>query len=156
MKGWMNISIHTGIVLSQNIDNMTDFFKPNWYRINQAIENSDLTELRRQQKELSAKIQKKIDHAYEVKRQQVFTDKLAALKDLAPGSEVFVMNAYPNCNITFGNLGYKVKDGKTRMSVEVNGKKWLIYYKELSIVPPSEEQLISFKVKGRIIGLLHS
>lgn len=128
------------------------FFKPNWHLINKAIEAGELKELRTEESDLKKKIQAKVDVYYAAKRAKEAGDKIAALKNLPVGGTLYYIGR--SSDIKFGAQGAKVKDGRTRMIVEINGKQWSCYYSNLKTDEATAEEKTSNKVTTRITELL--
>ena len=124
-----------------------NYFKPNWYAINKAITEGQLKELREEQRQLEKKIQSKVDAFYLEKRQKEAADKIAALKSLPIGGTVFYTGR--SLDIKFGSVGKKVKDGRTRMSVDFDGKQWGCYYTNLKAeeITPAEKSSHDISVR---------
>ncbi len=129
------------------------FFRPNWSQINKAIESYSLKELREQQKKMNDTIQKKINLAFQAKRNKEAADKLKALKDLPIDSDVYYTGNSPD--ISFGSKGFKRKDGRKYMTVSFEGKAtWNVVYQNLQEQPTSDSQNSSHKITSRLNSAL--
>lgn len=129
------------------------FIKPNWHLINKAIEAGDLKDLRQEESDLKKKIQSKVDAYYKAKREKEVADKIAALKNLPLGGTIHYIGR--SADIAFGAQGTKVKDGRTRMIVDINGKHWSCYYSNLKTDEPTQGEKSSHIVTTRIGELLN-
>ena len=97
-----------------------------------------------------------MDAHYKAKREMEQHEKIAALKSLPVGGKVFYTGR--SSDIKFGAEGVKVKDGRTRMSVQFSDMQWGVYYTNLKIeeVTPSEKtsNQISVRLTNLVNGLL--
>lgn len=126
----------------------TEFFKPNWKAINQAINNESLKELRQVQRELEKKIQNKVDAYYKAKRETEQIQKIAELKALPKDATIYFIGRFDK--IKYGSECIKIADGRTRIHYEINGKRWNSPYQNLSIKAPTEQE---YKDRGLSIEL---
>jgi hypothetical protein len=126
----------------------TSFFNPNWREINKAINAGSLKELRAVQKDLEKKIQKKVDDYFRAKKLKEIEVRVAALKSLVPGQDVYFIG-YSD-KIPFGQRCTKLSDGRTRMHFDVLGTAYNCPYSLLQLSAPTEDELKSHKTSIRI------
>jgi len=135
---------------------MKKFFNPNWRLINQVIKEENLTELRKAQKDLEKKIQKKTNDHYLLKKQQERDQLISELKSLPEASDVYYIGSYENDMVKFGSRMIKYGDGRTRMKVAFPGDKPAAYtvpYLYLQKDPPTEQQYNDHRL-GRTISAI--
>ena len=130
------------------------YFKPNWYAINKAIDEGQLKELRAEEHSLKNKIQEKVDAHYKAKREKEQSEKIAALKSLPVGGKVFYTGR--SSDIKFGAEGVKVKDGRTRMSVQFSDMQWGVYYTNLKLEEVTPSEKTGNQISVRLTNLVNS
>lgn len=131
------------------------YFNPNWQAINKAIPADELRkEMRKELYDLRIAIEKKCDEHYIMMQQKKKQDEINELKKLSNGCVVFYTGR--SSDISFGQQGTKVKDGRTRMVIEIDGKKWNCYYEALSTTEPTKDQRTSRIVKNVITSMLNN
>jgi hypothetical protein len=127
------------------------YFKPNWHKINKAIKDGTLTDLRKEQKHIADTIQKKIDDKFRNARIAEAKAKVQELKNIQPGGTIFYIGS--SSDISFAAQGEKVKDGRTRMQVKFADKVWNCYYTSLQPHYPSLDQRTSNLVRSRVSNI---
>ena len=132
---------------------MSLYFKPNWAAINKAIAGGQLKELRAEQRQLEKKVQDKVDAHYKEKREHECAEKIAVLKSLPVGGKVYYIGR--SSDIKFGAEGTKVKDRRTRMSVDFDGKQWGCYYTNLKIEEITPAEKSSHNISVRLTNLVN-
>lgn len=120
------------------------FFKVNWTAVNKAIPEN-LKELRQAQKELSNKIQKKVNDYYRLEREKMAAEKVAALKSLPVNSDVYYIGR--GDKVEFGAKGKKVKDKRIRMLAEFDNTTWDCPYTALIDRPPTDQEIKNRKIE---------
>jgi hypothetical protein len=132
----------------------TNYFKPNWQAINKAIGDSELRkEMRKQLREITKNIDLKENKQYIQEKKQKLQESINELKKLSVGCIVYYTGR--STDIPFAATGTKVKDGRTRMVVEFEGKQWSCYYTNLSPFEPTKEQKSSRDVETDLTYFLN-
>lgn len=135
---------------------MSDFFSPNWNKIDEAINGTDQqrNHLRLEYHKLCATVKEKLFNYYSEKRVAEAKSKMTALKKLSAGSNLYYTNINKDhMELILGKVS-KIKDGKVYMLVKAeSGKGFRINYKDLQIEPLTDEQIQSVRINARIQGI---
>src|SRR5688572_10033127 len=124
------------------------YFNPNWYQINKAIREGNLSELRIQHKAILNTIDRKIKSGIAQRKEAERNAKIKALKEAPDGTEIYYTGYY-SPEIEFGAKGEKQNGKKkivSRMVVKYNDKLWNCEIKNLQLEPPTEQQLRSYRI----------
>ena len=132
----------------------TNYFKPNWKAINEAISN-DIKGLRDAQEELTKKIQNKIDAFYKAKRDLEQMQMILNLKSLPINSAVYFIGRY-DPNLKYGTVCIKRSDGIKRMKVDVDGRIWTCPYRLLRIKEVTDQEKRDRKLESELSRMFNN
>lgn len=131
------------------------YLNPDWKAINKAIaENKDTrAELKQELRDLTKKIDEKLQEQYHALKLKEAADKVEALKKLPVGSPVWYIGRTESL---LGKQGTKKKDAIKRMTVDFEGGlSYLCYYTNLSPTPPTEREISDIQSNISIGKLLN-
>lgn len=125
----------------------------NWKRINKAIAGDAISELIAERKSINKLIDEKLNARFKEREAQKKARALQLKKELPCGDPVWFIGT--SKDISFGESGIKIKDGRTHMIVEFREKRWRCPYDSIQAYYPTPDQQTSHKVQTRITNLFN-
>jgi len=132
-----------------------NYFRPNWYQINKAINEGNIKDLRKEQRDLEKSIQKKVDQYYREKRDKEKMELINRIKSLPAGSLLYFTGHDSKGRIKFGDKFEKVKDGRTYVYVWRNDSTWRIPYLQVIARECTEQEIRDRKLYEKMTKLFN-